>query len=351
VGDGFVGEAALKREVIVNNGGMLVTGIDEVAGTGIQVAIPLITVPGQLVGVLTVSCRQPKTFAEDELKLLRTIAHHITLAIDKAQLYMRVSQHTVELEKLVAARTVQLTQAVEELWNTLKEAQQANRLKSLLLSTVSHELRTPLATIKGNTSLLLEHYDKLQPELIAEHLRDIEEETDKLTELISNLLQMSRIEAGTLHIQLERIDVVEIIRSAAAAASVRHTSHPVRLESAVASCGVKGDPQRIEQVVANLIDNAAKYSPEGEPIIVQVQPGENEVVIAVIDLGPGIAPEHQERIFEHFYQIHEARDSGRHGIGLGLAICRGLVEAQGGRIWVESAVGKGSTFCFTLPVV
>lgn len=219
----------------------------------------------------------------------------------------------------------------------------------MLLSTVSHELRTPLATIKGNTSLLLQHHDRIPMELFIDHLRDIDEETDKLTELISSLLEMSRIEAGMLHIQAQSIDLVQVLSGAVDAARLRLREHTLELDCRAKPMTVYGDARRIEQVVANLVDNAAKYSPSGTPISIRVKKRDEAVIVSVKDRGRGIAPEHLDRIFERFYQIDNSRDTGRHGIGLGLAICRGLVEAQGGHIWVESQVGRGSIFYFSLP--
>jgi signal transduction histidine kinase len=188
-------------------------------------------------------------------------------------------------------------------------------------------------------------------ETFIEHLKDIDEETDKLTELISNLLEMSRIEAGMLHIQSHSVDLPKTLQGAVEAARMRLQEHTIRLKRPVPSMSAYGDARRVEQVLANLLDNAAKYSPAETLIEVQAKEKAEEVIISVKDQGRGIAPEHLGRIFDRFYQIGVSPDSGRHGIGLGLAICRGLIEAQKGRIWVESQVGRGSTFYFSLPTV
>jgi len=354
LGEGLVGQSAQSRKLLVSTEDEKPSLVAERGGQGvpvIQISIPLVTVPGQLLGVMEIGSFQPRTPTQSELNLLKTVASHVSLAIDKAQLYTKVSQHAVELEKLVAARTEQLSQAIDELWVALKQAQEADKIKSLLLSTVSHELRTPLATIKGNTSLLVQHHDQIPVETFIEHLKDIDEETDKLTELISNLLEMSRIEAGMLHIQSHSIDLPKTIQGAVEAACMRLQHHTIRLRRPVPSVSAYGDARRVEQVLANLLDNAAKYSPVKTLIEIQVKEEAEEVIVSVKDRGRGIAPEHLGRIFDRFYQISASPDSGRHGIGLGLAICRGLIEAQGGRIWVESRVGHGSTFFFSLPMV
>jgi two-component system sensor histidine kinase KdpD len=234
----------------------------------------------------------------------------------------------------------------------LERAQEADQFKSRLLSIVSHELRTPLATIKGHTSMLADHYRHVARGTLLEFLLDIEEETDKLTELISNLLEMSRIEAGVLQIRSQAIDLVEVVRSTIEAAQARVPGHPLRLETPGSALTVFADARRIQQILDNLLDNAAKHSEYGTPIVVRVQVVGNAARVSVEDQGRGIAPEHLDRVFEHFYQVRDYGGSKQHGggIGLGLAICRGLVEAHGGRIWVESEVGSGSTFYFTLPL-
>ncbi len=353
LGEGITGQAALGRETVI------VEDIREHPQFShryrpempiSQVSIPLMTMPGQMVGVLNVNSLDRQRISSEELNLLITVAYQIAGAIDKGQLYLRANRHAIELERIVDARTKQLAQVIDELLVAVERAKETDKLKSLLLSTISHELRTPLATIKGNTSMLREHYRQIPPHTLAEHLRDIEEETDKLTDLISNLLEMSRIEAGILQILPQPIDLTAILRSAVNAAQIRVGDHPIELVLPEQLPLCFADARRIEQIVANLLDNAAKYSPAGSPISVRAESRDEELVVSVQDRGPGIPSEHLDRIFDRFYQVEASRDSGRHGIGLGLAICRGLVEAQGGGIWVESQLGQGSTFSFSLPV-
>ena len=315
-----------------------------------QVNLPLASLEGDLLGVLLIGSSSRATPTEEELNLLATVAHQISMAVEKTQLYAQVKQHARELESIVKARTEELARAIDDLQEALERAHEADKVKSLLLSTVSHELRTPLATIKGNTSLLREHHHQMTPQMLAEHLRDIEEEADKLTELIDNLLDMSRIEAGILHIRREAVDLKHVLEATVSAGQVRHSDHPIRLNLPTHLPMGFGDARRLEQIVANLLDNAAKFSPPGKPIEVRAVSEEDEVVISVRDYGIGIPADQLERIFDRFYQISDRGDAYRHGIGLGLAICRGLVEAHKGRIWVESTVGEGSTFSFSVPI-
>lgn len=341
LGDGPVGQAAAQREVVqAEHGGAPAS----------EIALPLVSVPGTLLGVLSVANGEPAALDDHDLNLLATVAEQIALTVDKSQLYLRVSAHAGELERQVAARTAELAAAIDELSVALERAKEADKLKSMLLSTVSHELRTPLATIKGNTSLLVEHHARITPDLLVEHLQDIEEETDKLTDLISNLLEMSRIEAGMLRVQRDAISLADVLDSAVAAARLRRPEHPITLDIPCDLPAVLGDPRRVEQIVANLLDNAAKYSPPGSPIDVTAVRRADALVVSVRDCGQGIAPEQLEHVFERFYQVGAGSPGGRRGIGLGLAICRGLVEAHQGDIWAESIPGAGSTFSFSLPL-
>ncbi len=353
LGEGPTGQAARTHQIVVvedirkhpDYAGKSATGLPIT-----QINLPLASLEGELLGVLLIGNSSRATPTEESLNLLATVAHQVSMAIEKTQLYAQVKQHARELENVVKARTEELARAIDDLEDALEHAREADKVKSLLLSTVSHELRTPLATIKGSASLLREHYHQLAPEMLAEHLRDIEEEADKLTELIDNLLDMSRIEAGILHIRREAVDLKHMLEATVSAAQMRHGEHPIYLTLPARLPMGFGDARRLEQVVANLLDNAAKFSPAGKPIEVSAAAGEDEVVISVKDYGIGIPEDQRERIFDRFYQISGRGDASRHGIGLGLAICRGLVEAHEGRIWVESVVGEGSTFSFSVPI-
>jgi len=354
LGEGFVGTSAETREIVISTPPDSTVSHDSSAAPGwpyLQISIPLVSVPGLLLGTLIMGSHEVRDVPDTEMTVLMTVAAQISLAIDKAQLYTQVSEHAVELESLVAARTEQLSHAINELWIALKEAREADRVKSLLLSTVSHELRTPLATIKGSTSLLIEHDNQIPPAQRVEHLRDIDEEADKLTELISNLLEMSRIQAGILHIQAQPIDLAQVLESATSRAKLRLKRHDLESEIPGTRFLLMGDVRRIEQILANLLDNAAKFSPEGSSITVRLGRKGGYAVVSVADEGVGISSEHLSRIFDRFYQVNMSSDSGRHGIGLGLAICRALIEAHGGKIWADSNLGAGSRFYFSLPLL
>ena len=225
-----------------------------------------------------------------------------------------------------------------------------DEMKSQLLSTVSHELRTPLASIKGFATTLLREDVQWDENSRREFLSIIDEESDRLSELISNLLDMSRIEAGTLRVEPEPTDLRPIVDETVSAFQVMTHEHQFQTSSPPGLPLVEADPRRTRQVLRNLVDNAVKYSPLGGPISIAVRGSEGELVVSVTDQGLGIEPDHLDRIFDRFYQVDSASTREVGGSGLGLSICRAIVEAHGGRIWAKSQPGIGSTFYFTLPV-
>ena len=225
-----------------------------------------------------------------------------------------------------------------------------DEMKSQLLATVSHELRTPLASIKGFATTLLREDVEWDEATRREFLSIIDKESDRLSELIGNLLDMSRIEAGTLRLEPGVVDLAALVQETVAEFRVMTSAH--RFEASVPDVlpPVWADPRRTRQVLRNLVENAVKYSPDGGPIRLVVEVEADEALVSVADRGLGIDPQHQGRIFERFYQADSASTRRVGGSGLGLAISKAIVKAQGGRIWVESQVGVGSTFYFTLPL-
>jgi signal transduction histidine kinase len=226
---------------------------------------------------------------------------------------------------------------------------QTDAMKSQLLSTVSHELRTPLASIKGFATTLLRQDVKWDETTQRDFLRIIEEEADRLTEIIDNLLDMSQLEAGALRIDKESIQLRTLIRDVVDEMRMRTEAHwfvvdlPAELPRALA------DSRRVRQVLHNLLENAIKYSKGGQ-ITVACEVENGNILVSVSDQGEGIPSEFLDQVFERFFQIDGASTRRVGGSGLGLSISRGIVEAHGGRIWAESAAGQGSVFRFTLPL-
>jgi len=245
-------------------------------------------------------------------------------------------------------------------------------LENGLLSSVSHDLRTPLTAIKAAVTGLLQEGLIWDEALRRETLQDMNEETDRLATLVSALLEMSRIQGGALRLQTEWCDLAEIIHTVLDRMQKVACSHRVVCDLGVSLPLVQADFMQLDRVLSNLMENAIKYSPAGTEVRVLAERRGASVWVSVLDQGIGIAPEERERIFEKFYRVKPRRacpsEQGRalpeaqerlgerslpslaEGCGLGLAICRGIVLAHGGRIWVEPRPEGGSRFLFTLPL-
>jgi len=274
------------------------------------------------VGVLGVWPNDPHALeTPEQLHQIETFATQTALALERARLAEEAHAAQVRIE--------------------------TEKLHSSLLSSVSHDLRTPLAAITGASSSLLETGDRLDTETRRDLLETIGDEANRLNRLVHDLLDMSRLEAGAVKARMEWHPLEEILGAALAHAGKTHPDRQIltRLPDTLPMVSV--DDVLIEQVLTNLLDNAAKYSPQETPIEVAAWVEEDAIVVEVADRGPGVEPEDLEHIFEKFYRGKRPR--GR-GVGLGLAICRGFVEAHGGRIWVENRSAGGAAFRFTLPI-
>jgi len=252
----------------------------------------------------------------------------------------------------------QLNQQMEELQLAYQKLKDLDKLKDSFLSTVSHELRTPLTSIKSFSEILL-NYDE-DKETQREFLNIINEESNRLTRLINDFLDLAKIEAGRMQWENAELSLAEVIQTAlnATHALAIKTNLKVATHFAPDLPTIQGDKDRLVQVVTNLLSNAIKFTPEGGKIQVKAQvlngdkPSENHdiLMVSVTDSGIGIAPKDHESIFEKFKQVGDTLSGKPKGTGLGLPICKEIVEHYGGRLWVESELGKGSTFSFTLPV-
>ena len=232
----------------------------------------------------------------------------------------------------------------------ITERRRLDQLKDEFIGLVSHELRTPLTVISGCLSTLMTERKRLSPKEVQQLLQDALMESESLSHLIENLLELSRARAQQLSLYSEPIDLKILIKEAISkikrqAPSQRFvTSIPDKLQS------INADPLRIGRVLYNLLDNAAKYSPAGSRIKVSVSSEPERLVIGVSDRGSGLSVSEQVRIFGPFQRLENSRPNQARGAGLGLMVCRRLIEAHGGEIWVESKKGKGSTFFFSLPL-
>ncbi len=223
------------------------------------------------------------------------------------------------------------------------------QLRTTFMSVISHELQTPIAIIKGYASTLRREDAKWDEQTIRGRLEAIEEESDRLHHLVANLLQASRIQAGGLKMDPGPLDLAEMSHKVVRRFAAHSPAHTFRTHFPENMPTVWADRERIEEVLLNLLDNAAKYSPKSKLIRIEGQVTGDEIVISVGDKGMGIPLREQARIFDRFQRVDNAASRTTQGAGLGLYICRAILEAHGGRIWVESELGKGSTFFFSLP--
>ena len=224
---------------------------------------------------------------------------------------------------------------------------EAEELKSTFVSIISHELKTPLALIKGYVSTLRREDATWDRKIINESLAIIEDETDRLNDLVENLLDASRLQANALPLQRSDVLLTDLIERIAARMRTQTSNHTIVVDFPENFPVILGDEKRLGQVITNLISNAIKYSPEGE-IRISGQVRAEMVIVCISDKGPGIAPDDIPHIFDRFYRSAEA---SRHtkGAGLGLYLTKAIVEAHGGKIWVDPESGQGARICFLLP--
>jgi GAF domain-containing protein len=294
------------------------------AGYRALLAVPLVR-EDLLIGGLTVIRKATGEFGADIVELLKTFATQSALAIQNARLFREIEQKSRELEA-------------------------ASRHKSEFLANMSHELRTPLNAVIGFSEVLTERMFGELNEKQDEYLKDIHASGQHLLSLINDILDLSKIEAGKMELELSEFDLPMTIDNALMLVRERATRRNITLNTAVdEGVGqVHADERKIRQVLLNLLSNAIKFTPEGR-IHVEARFVNDSIEVSVTDTGVGIAPEDQEAVFEEFRQVGTA-DKKVEGTGLGLALSRKFIELHGGKIWVKSQVGQGSTFTFTVPV-
>jgi PAS domain S-box-containing protein len=231
----------------------------------------------------------------------------------------------------------------------ITERKRTERLKDELVSTVSHELRTPLTSLRGFAELMLKR--EFPAEKQRQFLTIIHSESLRLTNLINDFLDLQRMESGRQTYTFAPVDLVSLLHDVLAVLTREGSAHTFRLEAPTLLPSVRADADRVRQILVNLLSNAVKFSPEGGEITVGVKPGGAEVVIHIADQGIGIPAEIQPNLFSKFFRVDNTMTRSIGGTGLGLAIVKEIVTAHGGLVWVESKVGVGSTFFFTLPII
>jgi len=330
-GEGVAGRLAVTREPVeipdIAEEGAYTGPLRDVhlrTGTRALLGVPLLH-EDRLIGALTVNRKKPGRFTPEIIALLTTFAGQSALAIQNARLFREIAEKSRELEA-------------------------ASQHKSEFLANMSHELRTPLNAILGFSEVLAEGMFGEVNEKQSEYLRDILESGRHLLSLINDILDLSKIEAGRMELDVADFDLPSAIENALILVRERAARRGIRLGHAVdARLGtVRADERKLKQVLLNLLSNALKFTPEGGRVDVRAESREDVVEISVTDTGVGIAPEDQETVFEEFRQVG-ASERKVEGTGLGLALARRFIELHGGHMWVKSEVGVGSCFAFTLP--
>jgi len=334
LGEGATGRAATSRTPV-----QLIDLLEEgeIGGTRVRpmmarlgyrslLAVPLLR-EARILGALTVCRKQAGSFSPEVIRLLETFATQSALAIQNARLFREIEEKSRQIET-------------------------ANRHKSEFLANMSHELRTPLNAIIGFSEVLSERMFGELNEKQAEYTEDILSSGHHLLSLINEILDLSKVEAGRMDLELSTFDLPTALENARTFVRERTVRHGITLELSVDEGlgDFVGDERKIKQILLNLLSNAVKFTPEGGRIELRAHQVNKGVEISVSDTGVGISPEDQATIFEEFRQVGGDNAQKSEGTGLGLTLAKKFVELHGGRIWVESEVGKGSKFTFTLPL-
>jgi signal transduction histidine kinase/CHASE3 domain sensor protein len=330
LGEGATGLAGMRRTAVQ------IPDIDQEAGYALYdiirqpgyralLAVPLLR-EDSLVGALVLCRKTPGAFASETVNLVQTLANQSVLAIENAELFEEIERKGEEL-------------AI------------ASRHKSEFLANMSHELRTPMNAILGFTELIQDGVYGEVPSKITAMLERIQANGRHLLGLINDVLDLSKIEAGQLKLENADYALRDVVQTVQASTEslAAEKKLGLRIELPDALPPARGDERRLAQVLLNLVGNAIKFTEAGE-VVVSVAVDDTDFEIAVTDTGPGIPPDQQQRIFEEFQQVDSSATRKKGGTGLGLAISKRIIELHGGRIWVESEPGQGSSFRFVIPI-
>lgn len=259
------------------------------------------------------------------------------------QAYIHLAQFIAQQISLLVER-----QNLQKAYDLLEAQSKESRVQEDFISTITHELRTPLGFIKGYTTTLLRSDTEWDPQMQQEFLKIIDQETDRLQELIENLLDSARLQSGTLKMIFQPVRLDSLVRSTIEHLRMHHPTFTAHLETDTSLSPIEADPKRINQVLENLFHNAIKYAP-GSDVWVKIKEQDGEITLTIEDHGPGIPQRYLPFVFERFFRNPDASPN-IHGTGLGLFICKKIIQAHHGNIQVNSIQGKGTTFIIRLPL-
>jgi two-component system, OmpR family, sensor histidine kinase KdpD len=308
-------------EWVYAHGVMAGPGTDTLPGAD-AIYLPLTTASGPAGVLVVLPADLHGALLPEQRHLLETFAGQVALAIERVKSALEAQAAQLKMEREL--------------------------LRNSLLSAISHDLRTPLAVIVGSSSSLLEGGRRMDDSAHRELLQTVFDEAERMSRVVNNILDMTRLESGAVKLDKQWIPLEEVVGSVLTRLKDRLRDHPVEVQLPPDLPLVPLDGVLIEQVLVNLLDNAIKYTLQGTPIEIATELTPEAVIMSVADYGPGFAPGDEERVFDKFYRARLEGAQG--GVGLGLSICRAIVEAHGGRIWAKNRESSGAVFRFTLPV-
>ena len=318
---------------------------------GSILCLPLV-IDNEIVGVVNMSHPRAKAFSLEDQRLMTIITDQVAIALSSVQVFDDMQQLNVVLEDEVAKATKELRKTNQELQVAYEEIQAASQMKSQFLAHMSHELRTPLNAIIGFSEILEDRTFGPVNEKQTRYVQNILTSSRHLLELINDILDLAKVESGKMELSLDQFLVQDCLAQVGDVVLPLAQNKGIVMENHIGDGlgPVAADEARFRQILYNLLSNAIKFTPDKGRVDVYVHVREDDAVeVAVSDTGIGIKKEHQDLIFSEFRQVDESFARRYEGTGLGLALTRRLVELHGGRIWVESEEGKGSTFKFTIP--